>query len=815
MQPWEKYASTSTQSDPLEAALELEGITGQQADIARSIYQQESSSGKNTKTSKAGARGGMQVIPATFNRMADKGWAIDNPVQNARAGVRYINTLYERAGGDPALTAAGYYGGEGAIDKAKRGIAVSDPRNPNAPNTLQYGQQVAARLPQQEQTAGAPWEKYSQAESAPQAQPEQNAYEATAQDQSFGENLLAGIGGGMYGMYLGGKDMLGLASEDEVVAQKAAMQGLNSTSGGFIGDVVGQTAIMLPAGAGAFGAAAKYIPKVAGLAGNLAGRTALAATGGATQGAFIPTTEDESRLGNVALGAAIGAGANQVLERGAKAIQKFALKRAATPAINNNIQVQIDNYLSSQGVDISQLSTAAKAKARQFAYQAMEAGTDAKPSVNQAVLDSLPVPMQGTKGQIGQDFIQQDSERVLADTYFGKPLRNRFEEQQTQLGQNLDSLIGNTKGTTVSIKDTGEQLQGEALKRYTKAKANTREAYKVAQDVAGDNIGKPSDNLIQWLDYNQGFKDVDGLITKAQKLGIVTKNDAGELVAGDAPLRNFYELRKTISQQSQNNGALAEAKGLVDDTFDAYGGDLYRKAAGLRRQQGVTFESGAKSVRDLVSLKNGTTDQAINREDVFNKVVINGNRDDIRNIKKLLLSGDRAERTAGKQQIENLKKQTLIYIKDASFTDVNGKGNFSLAQLEKAYKRIGDENLEEVLGKVGKAQLDDFMKAANIINRQQPRSAGNSATASRLANMAGSVFNVLEKLPVVGGTVKTVGGGTVKMIQASGATQNQMKAVTKKAIDTKAGKLAGNLSNSLQGSTFRTLGVASGQNLSE
>lgn len=189
MQPWEKYASKTTQSDPLEAALELENITGQKADIARSIYMQESGGGKNTKTSNAGARGGMQIIPATFNRMADKGWAIDDPVQNARAGVRYINTLYDKAGGDPALTAAGYYGGEGAITKAKRGIAVSDPRNPKAPNTLQYGQQVAARLPKQEaQPTSAPWEKYAQVEQpqAPQP-PQEQGYRLTS--PSF-ENVL-------------------------------------------------------------------------------------------------------------------------------------------------------------------------------------------------------------------------------------------------------------------------------------------------------------------------------------------------------------------------------------------------------------------------------------------------------------------------------------------------------------------------------------------------------------------------------------------------------------------------------------------------
>lgn len=143
---WESLPDAS----PMDAALQAEGVTGRMADIARSIYHQESGSGRNTTTSNAGAVGGMQIIPATFASVADKGWDIRDPVQNARAGVRYVAKLYEMADGDPALTAAGYYGGPGGMEKARRGIAVSDPRNPNAPTTLQYGQQVAARLPKQE-----------------------------------------------------------------------------------------------------------------------------------------------------------------------------------------------------------------------------------------------------------------------------------------------------------------------------------------------------------------------------------------------------------------------------------------------------------------------------------------------------------------------------------------------------------------------------------------------------------------------------------------------------------------------------------------
>ena len=116
-----------------EEALKAEGITGQLADVARSIYMQESGGGKNTKTSNAGAVGGMQIIPSTFRSVADKDWDINDPMMNARAGIRYLKQLDKQAGGDPALTAAGYYGGPGGLEKARRGIAVSDPRNPKAP----------------------------------------------------------------------------------------------------------------------------------------------------------------------------------------------------------------------------------------------------------------------------------------------------------------------------------------------------------------------------------------------------------------------------------------------------------------------------------------------------------------------------------------------------------------------------------------------------------------------------------------------------------------------------------------------------------
>lgn len=130
-------------------ALKDEGVIGTPFEpVARSLFEQESTSGKDTRTSNAGAVGPMQILPSTFKSVADKDWDIQDPSHNIRAGIRYAGNMFKLAGGDPALTAAGYYGGPGGLAKARLGQAVSDPRNPNAPNTLEYGQKVASRIPQ-------------------------------------------------------------------------------------------------------------------------------------------------------------------------------------------------------------------------------------------------------------------------------------------------------------------------------------------------------------------------------------------------------------------------------------------------------------------------------------------------------------------------------------------------------------------------------------------------------------------------------------------------------------------------------------------
>ena len=81
------------------------------------IYSQmhQESSFKLKATSYKGARGLMQLMPATATRLGVKN--IYDPKQNIEGGVKYMRMLLDMFGGDVVLALAGYNAGEGAVMK--------------------------------------------------------------------------------------------------------------------------------------------------------------------------------------------------------------------------------------------------------------------------------------------------------------------------------------------------------------------------------------------------------------------------------------------------------------------------------------------------------------------------------------------------------------------------------------------------------------------------------------------------------------------------------------------------------------------------
>ena len=95
------------------------------------------SSHDTTAISSAGARGVLQLMPATARRFGQHDSAALHDAQlNIDLGARYLKTLQQRFGNDLPLVLAGYNAGEGAVERHGR-------RVPPYPETQRY---VAAVL---------------------------------------------------------------------------------------------------------------------------------------------------------------------------------------------------------------------------------------------------------------------------------------------------------------------------------------------------------------------------------------------------------------------------------------------------------------------------------------------------------------------------------------------------------------------------------------------------------------------------------------------------------------------------------------------
>lgn len=235
--------------------------------------------------------------------------------------------------------------------------------------------------------------------SSTQQQPQVDPYTAQAQKQTIGQNLLAGIGGGMTGLYLGAKQRLGMAKPEEIEQHRQAMQGLRSTTAGTIGDIGGQIAAAVPAA---------FIPGANTYTG--------AALIGGGLGALQPTMENESVVENAALGAAGGAAGKYV---GDKAL-KFLRGRNA--GMENQLAMQSGEELAGlnqptqellkKGQSMGFKSTPGQASGSKT-LQKFEAALESNPFTS-GVFDDIKTHNAGVLNRVTAKSIGENSDYVNA-----------------------------------------------------------------------------------------------------------------------------------------------------------------------------------------------------------------------------------------------------------------------------------------------------------------------------------------------------------------------------------------------------------------
>jgi hypothetical protein len=544
MNPWEESWDTRSVKLSFDDALKAEGVTGKAADIARSIYQQESGSGRNTKTSNAGAVGGMQIIPATFKSVAEKDWDINDPFYNSRAGIRYIKQLFEKADGDPALTAAGYYGGPGGLEKARRGVAVSDPRNPNAPTTLEYGQQVAARLPK-EPEAKMPWEEQWDVPAAPKSGGATGSWEEK-EKPGMVASLGAGLGKGTGAVALGAQDLVGRginavssegtpgaklgqwlrsdaqAGREKLAAENAPYKAANPITNA-TGEIGGNVLATLPVGAGLGTLATKAGAPALGAAIASGGmRTGVEAAPGAL-GAI-------ANMGTRMAGGAIAGGASAGLVDADSATTGAAIGAALPPVVKG---------LGAAGSALARTirGPAAPESVRVAAEAARQAGyvippTQVKPSLGNRLLEGMSGKITTAQNASARN---QEVTNKLAQRAIGAAELSP---------EGLQAVRNQANGAYSALGKAGEFSADDAFRQ------------------ALQKVGAPSSKLKQ--DFPAlANKELEGIVDSFSS----TKNfDAQSAIEAIKELRAAQ--RAGIKSMDPATVAMARAKGKISDALE-------------------------------------------------------------------------------------------------------------------------------------------------------------------------------------------------------------------------------------------------------
>ena len=110
---WSAFPKPSSYDDLIDT---LSAEYGLDSSLVKAVMHVESAFNPKA-VSRAGARGLMQLMPATASRFGVKN-SFD-PEQNMRGGMKYLSWLNGRFGGNLSLVLAGYNAGEGAVDKYK------------------------------------------------------------------------------------------------------------------------------------------------------------------------------------------------------------------------------------------------------------------------------------------------------------------------------------------------------------------------------------------------------------------------------------------------------------------------------------------------------------------------------------------------------------------------------------------------------------------------------------------------------------------------------------------------------------------------
>lgn len=338
-----------------------------------------------------------------------------------------------------------------------------------------------------------------------------------------------------------------------------------------------------------------------------------------------------------------------------------------------------------------------------------------------------------TKGDAERSFEQQRFEKETAkNPELGKPLRERKAEQRRAILDRFDEWVDETGAGDLEDNALGKGVTDPIYEKALKAKGEVRDKYKLA-DEAGETA-----ELVNYTPVRAYIEDQTP--TTREKLAPILKMTEEQLAkndpegTGQLSIKQLNDVRQAIRANTEfgtpNSVQGGELIKLIDAATENAGGDLYKAARKAHAEYAAEFKNQGV-IRDLMTLKKGTTDRKVALAQVFDRSVLKATIDDVRAVKRTLTTAGEG----GVQAWNDLRGKTIEWIKGeatkSAVRDERGNPVISADKMMKAVEKLDkDGRLEELFGKQGAQQLRDVADIAKDVWTSPPDAVNTSNTAS-------------------------------------------------------------------------------------
>mgnify|MGYP003653650891 CR=1 FL=1 len=373
--------------------------------------------------------------------------------------------------------------------------------------------------------------------------------------------------------------------------------------------------------------------------------------------------------------------------------------------------------------------------------------------------NQLRVPVPLSKGQAERELGQQqfEIETPKISPELGKPLVEAQAKRNDAILQNFDAYVDATGKETFGLRATGKVVTDVLNKEAQSAKTKIEKAYTLAKEKGETEAPidyAPLRTFIEEQTPTTRSKIAPVLDVVNEQL---SKNDPKN--SGQITINALEDIYKVINQSYEPNTPAAiygkQMRDIINQVTEGKGGDLYQQARTLRQEYSKRFEN-ISAIDNLLRTKANSSDRYIALEDVFQKSIINGSLDDVKNLGYALKkSGNQ-----GLQALNELRGQAIEYLKDrvtqSIDTDIYGNPVVSPAKFKSAVRELDqDGKLDYLFGKKGAEEIRDLMETTILVNAPLKGAANTSNSASLVIRSLDMINrSPVGKIPVVGSLTK-------------------------------------------------------------